>query len=193
MSRRYWFPKHYADVVQRLRVSAGFGLLAAFLYFADPSPITLALGLPVSALGLLLRAWAAGHLAKNEALAVSGPYSLTRNPLYLGSLIAAMGLALAAASLPLAILFATVFLLVYYPVMEPEEQHLRNLFPAYGAYADRVPLLLPGAGRYGPLPGFQWRLWRRNEEYKAFAGFLGAAAFLCWRAGILPVRLPLQW
>jgi len=191
MNRRYWFPKHYADVVQRLRVTAGFVLLAAFLYFAAASPVTLALGLPVSSLGLLLRAWAAGHLAKNEALAVSGPYALTRNPLYLGSLIAAMGLALAGASLFLAVLFATVFLLVYYPVMELEEQHLRNLFPAYGAYADRVPLLLPGATIYGPLRGFQWRLWRRNEEYKAFIGFLGGAAYLCWRAGLLPLRLPL--
>ena len=185
MSRRYWFPKHYADVVQRMRVTAGFGLLAAFLYFATPEPWTLIAGLPVAAVGLLLRAWAAGHLAKNETLAVSGPYSFTRNPLYLGSLIAAMGLALAGASVFLAILFPVVFLLVYYPVMEQEEQHLLNLFPDYEAYAKRVPLLLPTGARYGPVSGFQWRLWRRNEEYKAFLGFLVAVAYLLWRAGLL--------
>lgn len=195
MTRRYWFPKHYADVVQRLRVTAGFALLAAFLYFAAPTPLTLILGLPVSALGLLLRAWAAGHLAKNESLAISGPYSFTRNPLYLGSLIAAMGLALAGSSLFLAILFPVVFLLVYYPVMEQEEQHLLKLFPDYGAYAVRVPLLLPTAEPYGhaapstpaaaPPAGFQFRLYRRNEEYKALAGFLVAAAYLLWRAGLL--------
>lgn len=185
MTRRYWFPKHYAEVVQRLRVTAGFGLLAAFLYFATPVPLTLMIGLPIAALGLLLRAWAAGHLAKNEALAVSGPYAFTRNPLYLGSLIAAMGLALAGASLFLAILFPVVFLLVYYPVMEQEEQHLLNLFPDYGAYAARVPLLLPTAVPYGPAAGFQFRLYRRNEEYKALAGFLIAVAYLLWRAGLL--------
>ncbi|MEP7364237.1 MAG: methyltransferase [Acidobacteriota bacterium] len=185
MNRRYWFPKHYADVVQRLRVTAGFGLLAAFLYFAAPTPLTLIIGLPVSALGLLLRAWAAGHLAKNESLAISGPYAFTRNPLYLGSLIAAMGLALAAASLFLAILFPVVFLLVYYPVMEQEEQHLLKLFADYETYAARVPLLLPTPLPYGSAAGFQFRLYRRNEEYRAFVGFLIAVAYLLWRAGLL--------
>jgi protein-S-isoprenylcysteine O-methyltransferase Ste14 len=185
MTRRYWFPKHYADAVQRLRVTTGFALLAAFLYFAAPTRTALIIGLPVSALGLLLRAWAAGHLAKNEALVVSGPYSFTRNPLYLGSLLAAMGLALAGSSALLAFLFGAVFLLVYCPVMEQEEQHLLSLFPSYEAYAGRVPLLLPGSSPYGPVGGFQWRLWRRNEEYRALVGFLAAAVYLFWRAGLL--------
>lgn len=188
MKRRYWFPKHYADVVQRLRVTAGFGLLAAFLWFAAPSAATIAAGLPLSLAGLALRAWAAGHLAKNESLAVAGPYALTRNPLYLGSLIVALGLAVAGASLFLIILFLAIFVLVYYPVMELEEQHLRKLFPDYAAYADRVPLLLPVAGAKGPLGGFRWSLWRRNEEYKALLGFLVGVAYLAWRAGLM--RLP---
>jgi protein-S-isoprenylcysteine O-methyltransferase Ste14 len=170
--------------VQRLRVTAGFVLLATFLYFAAPTTLTLAVGLPVALLGLLLRAWAAGHLAKNEALAISGPYSFTRNPLYLGSLIAAIGLALAGGSAWLAAFYGAVFVLVYVPVMELEEQHLLTLFPDYEAYAQRVPLLLPGGKLYGPVGGFQFRLWRRNEEYKAFLGFLFAIAFLLWRTGI---------
>ena len=189
MTRRYWFPKHYADVVQRLRVTAGFGLLAAFLWFAEPSVTAMAVGLPVSLAGLALRAWAAGHLAKNEALAVAGPYALTRNPLYLGSLIVALGLAVAGASVLLTLLFGAVFVLVYYPVMELEEQHLRKLFAGYAEYADRVPLLLPVAGAKGPLGGFRWALWRRNEEYKALFGFLAGVAYLAWRAGLM--RWPL--
>ncbi len=160
MTRRYWFPKHYADVGQRLRVTAGFGLLAAFLWFAEPSVTAMAVGLPVSLAGLALRAWAAGHLAKNEALAVAGPYALTRNPLYLGSLIVALGLAVAGASVFLILLFLAVFMLVYYPVMELEEQHLRKLFAGYTEYADRVPLLLPLAGAKGPLGGLASGCWR---------------------------------
>lgn len=183
MSRRYWFPKHYADLVQRLRVPAGFALLAAFLLLAAPSMLTLALGAPVSALGLLLRSWAAGHLAKNESLATSGPYAVTRNPLYLGSLAAALGLGLAGGSLWLLLLLLAVFVLVYYPVMELEEQHLRNLFPDYAAYADNVPLLAPLRAPRGPLGGFRWKLWRRNEEYKALLGFLVALLYLLWRVG----------
>src|SRR5271163_1647598 len=111
--RRHWFPKPYADRVARLRVPAGFVMVAAFAWFSRPDFTSLALGLPISACGLGLRAWAAGHLAKNQRLAVSGPYSFTRNPLYLGTLITALGLAAGARSAELGLLFAALFALVY--------------------------------------------------------------------------------
>ncbi len=50
---RYWFPKPYADFVQRLRVAGGFILLLAFAWLARPSRASLAVGLPVSLLGPL--------------------------------------------------------------------------------------------------------------------------------------------
>jgi protein-S-isoprenylcysteine O-methyltransferase Ste14 len=104
------FPKPYADFVARLRVPSGFLLAAAFAWFAQPTLQSLAYGLPISVAGLILRAWAAGHLAKNQKLATSGPYAYTRNPLYLGTLIVAAGLATAGRSAGLPRLFATVFL-----------------------------------------------------------------------------------
>lgn len=179
--RRYWFPKPYADAVARLRVPAGFLLAAIFAWAARPTWHSLALGLPIGALGLALRAWAAGHLAKNRELATTGPYAYLRNPLYLGTLVAALGLVIAAREPLLALLFALVFLLVYLPVIEQEEQHLRKLFPAFDAYAEQVPLLLP---RLRGRPGgrFRWELYRRNREYQALAGFLAGAAYLIWRA-----------
>src|SRR5580700_6022917 len=112
---RYWFPKPYADFVQRLRVHIGFLMVAAFAYWSAPSAESLAWGVPVSLAGLLLRGWAAGHLAKNQNLAVGGPYGLTRNPLYLGTLLVAGGLAIAARQPLLAVLFAVAFGLVYLP------------------------------------------------------------------------------
>jgi len=48
--------------------------------------------------GLLIRALASGHVRKNEALATSGPYAYTRNPLYLGSLVMGVGFCVAARS-----------------------------------------------------------------------------------------------
>src|SRR6185312_14534142 len=98
---------------------------------------------PVSICGLALRAWAAGHLAKNQRLAQSGPYAATRNPLYLGTLIAALGLAVAGNSFGLALLFVALFLLVYLPAIELEEQHLTAILPGYREFAARVPLLAP--------------------------------------------------
>lgn len=182
MTSRHWFPKPYADAVARLRVPSGFLLVAAFAFLSDPSPVSLAAGLPVAVLGVLLRAWAAGHLAKNESLATSGPYAFVRNPLYIGTLLVAAGLALASKSLLLAAVFAAVFVLVYLPVIELEEQHLRKLFPAYSNYAKRVPMLWPRRRLSGSQPPFRWRLYRRNQEYQALAGFLAGVGLLVWKA-----------
>ena len=176
------FPKPYADFVARLRVPCGFVLVAAFAWFSHPDARSLACGLPVSLIGLALRAWAAGHLAKNQALASSGPYAYTRNPLYLGTLLVAAGLAMASRSAGLGALFAAVFLGIYLPVIELEQQHLRSLFPDYDAYAARVPVLLPRMTPTGEPRAFQWALYVKNREYQAAAGFLAGALFLLWKA-----------
>lgn len=177
------FPKPYADAVAKLRVLFGFVMVAAFLWFSAPDGASLAVGLPVAALGLALRAWAAGHLEKNLALAGSGPYARVRNPLYLGTLTAAAGLAIASRRWELAALFAAVFGLVYLPVVELEEQHLRELFPEFEDYARRVPRLIPrlwAAGGAGKR--FAWSVYRRNREYEALAGFLAGVSVLVWKA-----------
>jgi protein-S-isoprenylcysteine O-methyltransferase Ste14 len=177
----YWFPKPYADFVQRLRVASGFVLLLAFGFFVKPSLSSLEIGIPVSLVGLLLRGWAAGHLAKDRELATSGPYSYIRNPLYIGTLITALGLVLAGRSSVLAIVFSIVFLLVYLPAVELEEQHLRRIFSGYADYARNVNRFLP-LRRYRSGGGhFAASLYLRNEEYKAAAGWLIAVAWLIWR------------
>jgi protein-S-isoprenylcysteine O-methyltransferase Ste14 len=175
------FRKPYADFAQRLRVPAGFVLLIAFAWLSRPSLLSIETGLPVSLLGLLLRGWAAGHLAKNRELATSGPFAYVRNPLYLGTLITAAGLVVAVRGIWLALLFAAVFLLVYLPAIELEEQHLRVIFPGYAEYAAKISRFLPLAKWPGARSPFSWALYRRNEEYKALAGFLLAVAWLMWR------------
>ncbi|MBV8551801.1 MAG: isoprenylcysteine carboxylmethyltransferase family protein [Acidobacteriaceae bacterium] len=178
---RYWFPKPYADFVQRLRVASGFVLLVAFAWLSRPSPSSLAIGLPIAVIGLLLRGWAAGHLAKDRQLATSGPYAYIRNPLYAGTLTVAAGIVIAARSGWMALIFAAVFLLVYFPVIELEEQHLREIFGDYGAYAARVRRLLPVSRWKGGEARFSWPLYKRNQEYKALLGFLIAVLWLAWK------------
>lgn len=175
------FPKPYADFAQRLRVPAGFVLLIAFAWLSRPSLFSMEAGLPISLLGLLLRGWAAGHLAKNQELATSGPFAYVRNPLYLGTLITAAGLVVAARGVWLMLLFAAVFALVYLPAIELEEQHLRAIFPAYAEYAAKISRFLPRAKWAAARKSFSWPLYRRNEEYKALAGFLIAVGWLAWR------------
>jgi protein-S-isoprenylcysteine O-methyltransferase Ste14 len=179
------FPKPYADLAARLRVPCGFVLALAFGWFSQPTALSLAWGIPVSCLGLLLRAWAAGHLAKNQQLAVSGPYAYLRNPLYLGTLLVAAGLAIAARSWALAVLFAMFFVLIYLPVIMLEEQHLRKLFPAYADYAAQVPAFLPRLRAFASANAgsrFQAALYRKNQEYQALIAFIAGVAWLAWKA-----------
>ena len=129
-----------------------------------------------------MRGWAAGHLAKNQRLTTSGPYAWIRNPLYIGTLLAAAGLVIASRRISLAVLFAAVFLLVYLPVIELEEQYLRELFADFDQYAARVPMLLPRWRRLSGGNRFHWRLYLHNREYQALAAFLAGVAVLVWKA-----------
>lgn len=172
------FPKPYADFVQRFRVPGGFLLLGSFLYFSGPTLRSILFGLPISIVGMLIRIWAAGHLAKNEDLAQSGPYAYVRNPLYLGSLFLAGGLVYASRSWTVLIIFAAAFLLIYLPVIQLEEEHLRKLFPQYAAYANRVPSLIPLLRSHGEPRPFRADLFRRNKEWKAILGYLFGLAWL---------------
>jgi protein-S-isoprenylcysteine O-methyltransferase Ste14 len=172
------FPKPYADFVQRLRVPSGFLFAAVFIWLSRPNQASLLWGLPAAAAGLALRAWAAGHLRKNIELTTSGPYAWLRNPLYLGTLLAVVGCVIAARRIEVAVLAAAIYFLIYTPVMEQEEQHLRELFPGYSEYARRVPLLIPRPPVERSAAKFDPAVYRKNREHKALAGFLAVYGFL---------------
>lgn len=184
MNSASWFPKPYADRVAKLRVPASFLTAVACLWLARPDWWSLAAGLPFTMAGLALRAWAAGHLAKNERLATGGPYAYVRNPLYLGSALLAAGAAVMAREVAVALLLAVLFVLVYLPVIELEEQHLRKLFPEYEEYARRTPRLMPRLASRTTKERFSWKLYWRNREHHALLGWLAAMALLAWKAAM---------
>ncbi len=173
-------PKDYAAWATRWRVPLGFVLAVAYLILAQPSLALLLSGAALGFAGLLLRAWSAGHLAKNQRLATDGPYACTRNPLYLGSALMGLGAAVAGRSWIMGVAFAAFFALVYWPVMEREAQFLQREFPnAFESYARQVPLFFPKLHR-PPAAGekFQWRLYLKNREYEAAAGYVATMLFL---------------
>lgn len=173
------FPKRYAAFAARTRIAAGFVVAATYLWFARPTWASLIAGDAIVAVGLGVRAWAAGHLRKNQALAVSGPYAYVRNPLYLGSLLAGIGFSLAGRHGGVAAAVLGFFLLYYLPVVEEEESHLAKILPGYDEYRRRTPRLIP-AFRGAPRSDlrFSGALYRKNREYEALIACLAANAAL---------------
>ena len=175
-------PKTYAEWAARIRVRGGIFLAAVYLVWAQPTPGRLALGAAIALVGLLLRAWSAGCLEKDQRLATGGPYAYTRNPLYLGSALAAFGFAIAGGRWWFLLLLFTFFAAVYWPVMRKEQARLGRLFPEeFPAYAQAVPMFWPRLRPWGggASPGrFAWARYRRNREYRALFGSLVIVLFL---------------
>lgn len=173
--------------MQRWRVPLGFACAAIFLVFAKPTLLTLVIGGAIAVAGLILRAWSAGHIRKNDVLAITGPYSYTRNPLYLGSFVIGLGFTVAAARPALAVLFAVLFLCIYLPVMRVEAKTLAGIFgDSYREYAREVPLFLPRLLPYENEQAnpnrFEASLYLRYREYQAALGLLGFWGMLLLKA-----------
>src|ERR1700721_4364851 len=139
----------WSHIARRIRVPLGFLFAVLYFWLAQPSWRWLAVAAIVVAPGLLIRALASGHVRKNEALATSGPYAYTRNPLYLGSLLIGVGFAVAAQSWGGGIVLVVMFFAIYLPLIRGEEAFLRKAFAEFDAYAKRVPRMFP---RVSPFP-----------------------------------------
>ena len=166
----------WTRIARRIRVPVGFAFAAIFLWLAKPTPRSMLIGSALIIPGLAIRALASGHVKKNEALTTTGPYAYTRNPLYLGSLILTVGFAISARSWWIGAGLVLIFLAIYLPVIRGEELFLKEHFPEFSEYAQRVPRLLPGIRRVGSSAGeFSWELYWKHREYNAT---LGAAALM---------------
>jgi protein-S-isoprenylcysteine O-methyltransferase Ste14 len=177
----------WSRVARRIRVPLGFAFAVLYFWLARPTWRSLAWGAVVIVPGLLLRALASGHVRKNEALATSGPYAYTRNPLYLGSLLIGIGFAMAARSWWVGVLLVVMFFAIYVPVIRDEEKFLREKFPDFEEYARQVPRLFPrftSGGRHS-TGSFSFDLYWKHGEYNALLGALGMMALLVAKMKIL--------
>lgn len=161
----------------RWRVRLGYPLAVVVLYFSRPTPRRILLGALAGVIGLCVRASAAGYLHKQEVLTVTGPYAYTRNPLYLGSAILALGAGIATRSWISALILIIYFAVFYSIVMrrEANELHLRH-GTSFEDYARAVPLFIPRLTA-AKLPGdsvgsFTFFQYKKNHEWQATVGFL---------------------
>ena len=149
--------------IARLRVPLAFALGAVVLWLADPTRSALIIGGAVAVAGEGFRIWAAGHLEKGREVTISGPYRVTRHPLYAGSTLIGIGLAVAAANATAAVIVIGYLAVTLTAAIRTEEAHLTQKFgSAYPEYR---------AGRSaGATRSFSVERALRNREYRAAIG-----------------------
>jgi len=136
----------------------------------NANPLWGPLGALIVLLGIALRSWAAGVLHKNEGLATTGPYALVRHPLYIGSLIIALGFCIITGDIENILIIPGLMLLIYVPKRIYEEKKLAGQYGEdWAVYASKVPAFFPykcfqpsAVGQ-----GFSLSFWLHNREYEA--------------------------
>ncbi len=124
-------------LLARLRVPLGFAFAVFVFLGARPTRQSLLWGALVAAIGEALRFWAAGHWEKGSEVTSSGPDRCTRHPLYVGSTIIGIGLAVACHSWIVATIIAAYLVVTLTAAVVSEERELRAKFgPAYDAYCE---------------------------------------------------------
>lgn len=101
--------------------------------------------------GALGRIWCSTYISgfKNRLLVTEGPYSITRNPLYLFSFIAGLGVMLLTETLIFPAVFMVVFLAYYRGVINQEEIYLASIHgDDFQQYLREVPRFLPDISLY---------------------------------------------
>ena len=117
---------------------------------ASPNGLALTVGLIFVAIGFALAALAVRNFRHagtsivpgepSTALVVTGPYHVTRNPIYIGLVLIYFGLAIILTSLWVLLLLIPVLMVLQRGVVEREENYLERQFgDAYRKYRARVP------------------------------------------------------
>jgi hypothetical protein len=160
--------------IARRRVTIGFAAGAIALWLARPGARSLAAGAAVAIAGEAVRVWASGHLEKGREVTASGPYAFMRHPLYLGSTLIGIGLAIASASAIVAGLVIAYLAITLTAAVRTEEAHLTEKFgAAYPAYRE-------GRAEKERRP-FSLARAIRNREYRAVLGLLLVLLVLAWK------------
>ena len=157
----------------RWRVPLGFVAAIVAFALAQPTWRMLAIGFGIALVGEVIRIWAAGHLEKGKEVTRSGPYQWVRHPLYVGSSVIALGVAVAAQSAGVALVALVYMGSTIAAAVRTEERDLRA---AFGAAYDHDATDGPASRRsFSPARAV------RNGEYRAVIGLLAGFALLALR------------
>ena len=158
-----------ATRLARARVPLGFVFAFVVMLLAKPTPRSVIVGGAIALVGEMFRLWAAGHLEKGLEVTRSGPYRLTRHPLYMGSAIIGIGVAIAAVRVSVAVMVLAYLGATITAAIQHEEAGMRARFgDQYDAYLQ---------SRSQPVDrAFSFERALRNKEHHAIAGLAIMAA-----------------
>jgi len=101
--------------------------------------------------GLIIRIWCSFYIGsrKSKEIIAEGPYSICRNPLYIGSFLLAIGVGLCFENLLILILVPAIIIPVHIIATRMEEAHLEAKFgEQYRMYKQKVPRFWPRFSNY---------------------------------------------
>jgi len=141
-----------------------------FIALALPrlDPYLLAPAFLVSLFGEFIQLWSFASLDKNSNIAANGPYSLCRNPMYLGRYFLILGAIILLHSLLIAVIYSVVYYFYMVNRVKREEIKLQEIFgEGYRSYCSRVNRFLPGIIKadWKSVPYFRWRLFFQNHAH----------------------------
>lgn len=176
---------------RRIGMSRLFGLAVALVLAVSGSAwdqtftdaVLFMIGVVLAGAATVGRLWCSLYIAgyKDGTLITTGPYSVSRNPLYFFSAVGAIGVGFATETITFAIVFALWFWLFYPAVMDAEERKLAELHGTrFVEYCHRVPRFFP-----------RWRLLVEPETYAVrpdrFRSHLFDALWFVWALGLLEI------
>jgi len=157
---KFGFQKFLKDIRhrrERYRQFTGISFVMLVSIVAQAGKTLVIIGLPLVLLGIAVRLWASGHIKKDKALAVDGPYAYVRHPLYVGNITLGIGFSIASGlwwSTPLLVLILLVF---YPPAIQREDEKLHRIFKEdWEEWSRKTRALMPGFFQEKPVSLGSW-------------------------------------
>lgn len=173
MIRQEWFR------FKKLRVLAAWLGVPLLIFFAKINSTSYAWGAGLVILGEWIRLWAICYVdRKGSRLSMSGPYALTRNPLYLGNFFLGLGVVVICANWILVVIYIVGYIVMYLGTIHHEETELANRFgKVYEDYCKNVPRLFPRLTPYRANERIPFDI-KRVIKHHEYVTVLGVALLL---------------
>lgn len=175
--------KSFRERIFSLRSYTPIPFLLMMIIFAQPTPVTIAVGCIVVAVGEVIRFWGvayAGSLTRVTGsvgapeVIIAGPFARVRNPLYVGNVLTYVGIGIMSNALfPWLVLVAAVwFGYQYSQIVALEESFLEKEFGSvYLEFKRNVPRFIPRLSTYAnPIQSKQLPNWKEaiHSERRTF-------------------------